>query len=835
MELQPGTIFDDRYEIVKLIGEGGMGAIYQARETELGRTVALKLIHRELLTDNDSYTRFRQEGHVLSQLQHEGIVTSYRFRIWQEKTAYIAMELVEGLSMRAAIENQGHLSSIQSARLGKQICEAMAYAHQQNIVHRDLKPGNILLVGEPGAEQVRVIDFGLAKILAPTAMTQHLTQTGMLVGSVFYMSPEQFLGKTADSRTDVYSLGCVLYECLSGHPPFQADSSLILMSLHVSEPVPSLQTAKHKIDNVLVWDEVLHQALAKDPDQRYQSMSQFADDLRALLNGNYVMKYEPSELKAGTLRSRASYMIPAAILSMVAFAVLALVYVRHYSPSAASFSSAAHLLQPAESTSGSREPHVVMPDWIYAYRGRQPLIRRHQRIPLLQAWLRQHGASDLVGAATANFWLCMETADMVGDVFYSQSHSTLDYNIPSRRELPVTAEGTRTKALLQLKDSIKTMSLSRGSNKAQLLYYIAVLEMLDQTYDQREKSCRALLADKEWMPRFHREIKRELTRIYRRAGDFPSEEKVLRVDSAKELPRLLRLVECLACQGKDVEARELLQRVDRDLGNVYLTPGVRLQVHHMARLHIYYRMLQPARRAIDVCPRVKTETNLRLEDGGQTCHTDEHQLIKAQLLIAENKNSLAMRELQSIGFEDGLERRAMAPTSVMLSLHGGGSPDLFISKIPVQFKTSDVEWTTLLSERLRPIRPATSDRLDSGALKIVERHLSEGGSTGDQVRRVGARLLAAGRYKDLDALLQQAKACFERKQFHEALMVVALLKIRSHIAQGNLAEADVELQRILPTLSCDAKYSGGCTKLPGAPHPQPGPIESDLCQANGLG
>lgn len=107
MELQPGTIFDDRYEIVKLIGEGGMGAIYQARETELGRTVALKLIHRELLTDNDSYTRFRQEGHVLSQLQHEGIVTSYRFGIWQEKTAYIAMELVEGLSMRAAIENQG--------------------------------------------------------------------------------------------------------------------------------------------------------------------------------------------------------------------------------------------------------------------------------------------------------------------------------------------------------------------------------------------------------------------------------------------------------------------------------------------------------------------------------------------------------------------------------------------------------------------------------------------------------------------------------------------------------------------------------------------------------
>lgn len=382
IELPSGTLFDGRYEIVDLIGEGGMGRVYKAIEVELGRPVALKLIHHELLNESDSSNRFRQEGTVLSRLQHSSIVSMYRFGVWQERLAYIAMELVAGQSLRTLIDSKGYLSSTQTALLGKQICAAMEHAHSLSIVHRDLKPGNILLDGEPENERIKIIDFGLARIICDTSTTkQQLTQTGMLVGSVNYMSPEQCMGRKADARSDVYALGCVLYECLTGQPPFQSDNPIGLMSLHVNERMVALQKARRTVENAKMWDEVLGRALHKDPAQRYQSMDEFAREIDALLGGNWS---GPGLVTAPVENKRR--MIP--LLLPVSIVVCALLVVAGFSLRDKQ-EKVSRVEQAPRVNKSSVSATVLTPDWISDYRRRREKIEGRERIPLLKDWLKK--------------------------------------------------------------------------------------------------------------------------------------------------------------------------------------------------------------------------------------------------------------------------------------------------------------------------------------------------------------------------------------------------------------------------------------------------------------
>ena len=283
--MQVGTIVDEQYEIIDTIGDGGMGRVYKAREIGLERVIALKCLHAGLLSDVESRLRFEREGKVLAAVRHPNILLFYRFGIWQGQFPYIAMELINGRNIRQRITDSGPLDSKLTVIIGRQICAALAEAHKRNIVHRDLKPGNIMLAsGEDESRCVRVLDFGLARVLEPedARVKQSLTQTGELVGSVFYMSPEQCRGQRADHRSDIYSLGCLLYECITGDPPFSADNPVGLMHLHLyAQPADLVKAVTLKgLNNVIL------KAMQKDPAARYQAMDEMKADLDLVLQGD---------------------------------------------------------------------------------------------------------------------------------------------------------------------------------------------------------------------------------------------------------------------------------------------------------------------------------------------------------------------------------------------------------------------------------------------------------------------------------------------------------------------------------------------------------------------
>lgn len=216
---EPGTIIDDRFEITASVGDGGMGSVFRARQIGLNREVALKLLHSSLIGDADSRARFEREGKVLSAMSHPGLPVFYHFGLWNSVFPYIAMEFLEGVSLRSLIDERGKLPWSQVLEIGLQATAGMTASHAHGIIHRDLKPNNIMLVETSTTHpQVKIVDFGLAGF-CEKQHEQKLTNTGLLIGSVHYMSPEQCVGKRADQRSDIYSLGCVLYEALAGSPP----------------------------------------------------------------------------------------------------------------------------------------------------------------------------------------------------------------------------------------------------------------------------------------------------------------------------------------------------------------------------------------------------------------------------------------------------------------------------------------------------------------------------------------------------------------------------------------------------------------------------------------
>ncbi len=289
LEVNPftiGIIVDDRYELMSHIGDGGMGSVFKARELGLERVVALKILHSDLVADEENRLRFDRECKILSQLSHPNLVIFYRFGIWQKSRPYIAMEYLQGVSLRQVIDESGRLALPVLLRIGIQICNAMQVAHNQGIVHRDLKPNNIMIAEAPSPDSVKVVDFGMARLAGSTTV-QRLTQTGELVGSVYYMSPEQCTGASADARSDIYSLGCLLYEAACGRPPFISDSPIGILHKHVSEnPPPMIDLVS--TEPAAQWlQNVLFKAMSKTASARYQTMSAFGDDLEKLQSQAY--------------------------------------------------------------------------------------------------------------------------------------------------------------------------------------------------------------------------------------------------------------------------------------------------------------------------------------------------------------------------------------------------------------------------------------------------------------------------------------------------------------------------------------------------------------------
>ncbi|HHW41482.1 MAG TPA: Stk1 family PASTA domain-containing Ser/Thr kinase [Syntrophomonadaceae bacterium] len=272
-----GKILGNRYEIIAKLGSGGMANVYQAKDRVLNRIVTVKILRGELAEDKDFVRRFQLEAQAVASLSHPNIVSIYD--VGEEGgLPYLVMEYVEGFNLKEIIKREGKLSPGETINIGIQVCAALAHAHEKGIIHRDIKPHNILVM--PGG-RVKVADFGLARVLSLPAAT--VTQSGTVMGSVHYFAPEQARGEEVGPKSDLYSLGVVLYETVAGHVPFQGDNPISVALKHLQEQPPSLRKENPTVPRSL--EEIIFKAMAKDPDQRFASAREMQN---ALAGGSVV-------------------------------------------------------------------------------------------------------------------------------------------------------------------------------------------------------------------------------------------------------------------------------------------------------------------------------------------------------------------------------------------------------------------------------------------------------------------------------------------------------------------------------------------------------------------
>src|SRR5262245_54111075 len=296
-----GSIVLDRYEIVRRIGSGGMGSVYIGRQKAVSRDVALKILRSDLMTNEHVKERFRREAEIIGKLRHPNTIQLIDYGETPEGLAVMVMELLVGQPLNERLKEKGPLPLADAITVGQEIAQSLAEAHLLGMVHRDLKPANIFLVEVAGQTHVKVLDFGIARILDEEAT--RLTSTGQVFGTPRYMSPEQALSTgEVDSRSDLYALGLIIYECIVGQPPFVAQTSIQYLSAHSTMTPPKLRD--HYAEAPEVLENLIDACLAKGAEERPQTASEVAGFLAAIrrqVEGGAGM--QPIDLKLPAARS----------------------------------------------------------------------------------------------------------------------------------------------------------------------------------------------------------------------------------------------------------------------------------------------------------------------------------------------------------------------------------------------------------------------------------------------------------------------------------------------------------------------------------------------------
>jgi hypothetical protein len=277
-----GRVINDRFRVVSLIARGGMGKVYRAEQAPLGREVALKVLNPNYSGDGDPefHKRFFLEASTCSKLTHPNTVTIFDYGRTDDDVYYIAMELLDGRTLHRMLRDEGSLPPARALHVARQVCRSLREAHNLGVIHRDLKPANIYMVRHGDeTDFVKVLDFGLVKEIGEG---EDLTQTGLFMGSPKYMSPEQIRGEKVDGRADIYALGVILYEMLTGKVPFDRPNSVNILMAHVHEAPPPLIAANPECEVSSSIEQIVMKALAKNPDERFANMDEL---LAALKHG----------------------------------------------------------------------------------------------------------------------------------------------------------------------------------------------------------------------------------------------------------------------------------------------------------------------------------------------------------------------------------------------------------------------------------------------------------------------------------------------------------------------------------------------------------------------
>lgn len=270
----------NRFEFISEVGTGGVGVIYKAKQKNTGNIVAIKMLSFEDVS-KESKLRFQEEAKACSRLVHDDLPKLMDYGLTEHGQPYMVLEFFDGADLAQVLRTAGGVSMVTALDIAEQICSGLQYAHAQGVLHRDLKPSNIMIKWSEGLPVVKIVDFGIAKLIDEDEQRDKLTKTGEMIGTPTYMSPEQIVGKDIDQRSDLYSVGCVLYELLVGHPPFVGSNSVqtILSQLN-DKPMSMKEACRREFPNEL--EKVIVTLLEKDPKDRYRNAGALKDDIHKI-------------------------------------------------------------------------------------------------------------------------------------------------------------------------------------------------------------------------------------------------------------------------------------------------------------------------------------------------------------------------------------------------------------------------------------------------------------------------------------------------------------------------------------------------------------------------